>query len=120
VKAWITRSLPHWPAMTAGGRVVHIAGAEKRPVCGADVCAGFRVPARVTCAACAKRFPSVAKRWAKARCMTRVPEKLFDASYEPIRAALDRFAARKGLNWGEPLAKKSRIVDLTRQQGDPT
>ena len=54
--------------------------------------------------------------WGKRRLYRRVPWKMIDASYEPIREALDRTTARLGLR-SAPLAKKNRIVDLTKQQG---
>ena len=79
--------------MAGGGRVVHVVNADGDNACGSKVYADFRLHARITCPGC-----------------------MIDASYEPIRQALDRTTARLGLRLA-PLARKNRIVDLTKQQG---
>ena len=107
---------PHFAAMAGGGRVVHVVNADGDNACGSKVYADFRLHARITCPGCMKRRPDLVKAWGKRRLYRRVPWKMIDASYEPIRQALDRTTARLGLRLA-PLAKKNRIVDLTKQQG---
>ncbi len=53
-----------YAALTPNGRLVHLAHANGRPVCGSRVVATCRVHARVTCPECRRRRPKKTARLA--------------------------------------------------------
>ncbi len=75
--------------MTSNGRLVHIATADGHLVCRSDCGDLYRFRARITCEACIRKRPAIARRWASRPLVTeRDLRERHEALYRVVRAAL--------------------------------